>query len=143
MRKGWVIAAVLGGAAGVSQAAEVQVFGIHSPSQGKWAVYARISNSASVDGGTVSGLSSIGIDVLNTTVPAGSATVQTAFNSLPAGTTKYTDPDLFGPPGNVGYGFWLVRSDGEAFTNAMTGESGVRGISGAQNALITPPQPGE
>jgi hypothetical protein len=143
MRKGWVIAAVLGGAAGVAQAAEVQVFGIHTPAQGKWAVYARISNSASVEGGTVSGLSSIGVDVLNQTTGAGSATVQTAFNALPFGTTKYSDPDFFGPPGNVGYGFWLVRSDGEAFTNSSTGESGIRGISGAQNALITPQQPGE
>lgn len=142
MRKGWVIAAVLGAAAtGAAQAAEVEMFGIHTPFLGRYAIYARISNSASVDGGTVSGLSSIGVDILNQTLPAGSATVQTAFNALPAGTTKYND-DLFTPP-SVGYGFWLVRSDGSPFNNTGTGESGIAGISGAQNALITPPGPGD
>jgi hypothetical protein len=144
MRKGWVIAAaVLGGAAGAAQAADVQMFGIHSPSVngvGRWAVYARISNATSVEGGTVSGLSSLGVDILNQTTASGSATVQSAFNGLPFGTTKYVDPDL--EPQTVGYGFWLVRSDGQPFTNATTGESGIAGISGAQNALIAPPSNG-
>ena len=137
MRKGWVIAAVIAGATGAVQAAEVQLFGIHTPSQGKWAVFARISDATSVDGGQVSGLSSIGIDVLNQTLPAGTATVLTSFVALPTGSTKYVD-NTFTPP-SIGYGFWLLRSDGETFTEGAV--SGVRGISGAQHALIAPETP--
>jgi hypothetical protein len=148
MRKGWVFAtAVLSGVAGVSQAAEVQLFGIHSPSvvgtpagTGRWAVYARVSNTASVEGGQVSGLSSIGADIINNTTPAGSATVLTAVNGLPTGKTRFYD-NIFdpnptpppNPPANVDYGFWLVRSDGTPFNSG--GESGIQGVSAGQNAF--------
>src|SRR3954447_6188525 len=67
MRNGWLIAAAIVGAANVSQGADLQIFGIHTPDQGKWAVYARISNANSVNGGgtQVSGMSGITLDMLN------------------------------------------------------------------------------
>ncbi|MDB5323062.1 MAG: hypothetical protein JWN40_4693 [Phycisphaerales bacterium] len=139
MRKGWLIAAVIGVAAGASQGADVQIFGIHTPNPSgpsHWAVYARISNAqSSVAGqGNVAGLSSLAVDVLNNTVSgSGSATVNTAQNTLPYGTTKYQDPDVFDPP-NVGYGFWLpVRSNG------TTDSTGIHKIAAGQYVAIAPP----
>jgi hypothetical protein len=139
MRKGWLIAAVIGVAAGASQGADVQIFGIHTPNPSgpsHWAVYARISNAqSSVAGqGNVVGLSSLAVDVLNNTVSgSGSATVNTAQNTLPYGTTKYQDPDVFDPP-NVGYGFWLpVRSNG------TMDATGIHKIAAAQYVTIAPP----
>jgi hypothetical protein len=111
MRKCWLTAAAIAAAASVAEGADVQIFGIHTPSTNNWAVYARISNSASVNGnGTqVSGLSSITLDMLNNTVDGtGSATVNTSTNQLPSGTSKYSDAD-FNP---LQYGFWLFRSNG-------------------------------
>jgi hypothetical protein len=137
MRKGWLIAAIVGVAAGVSRGADVQIFGIHTPNPNgpsHWAVFARISNPQSSVAGqpNVAGVSSLAIDVLNNTVAGtGSATVNTALNTLPYGTTKYTDPDLFDPP-NVGYGFWLFRN--EAFSDT----AGIHKIAAAQYATIAP-----
>jgi hypothetical protein len=129
MRKGWLVAAVLGGCAGVSQAADVQIFGIHNPSLGRWAVYARLPNTTSVVSGQVSGLSSIAVDISNNNVVGtGSATVTSATNFLPSGTSNYSDATIFNPP-TVGYGFWLVRSDG------TVDATGIKGISGAQYAI--------
>jgi hypothetical protein len=135
MRKGWLIAAAISGVAGVSQAAEVQIFGIHSPDQGKWAVYARISNTASSAGGglTVSGLDSIAVDVTNNTTGSGSANVTSAKNTLPSGTTTYKDTTIFPGDGSVGYGFWVVNSNG------TTDATGIHGISGAQFAIYPRP----
>jgi len=122
MRKGWLIAAVLAGAAGVSQAADVQLFGVHTPSKGQWAVYAIISNtdSSEVGGASVSGISSIAVDVLNNSNATGSATVTGSTVQLPSGTTKYNDPTLFEPPA-VGYGFWINRKNGDVAANGRTG----------------------
>jgi hypothetical protein len=136
MKKGWLIAALLGVAAGRSQGADVQIFGIHTPNQGgtgHWAVFARITNpQSSVAGqGNVAGLTSLSIDVLNNNVAGtGSATVNTAAITLPAGTTKYSDPDLFDPP-NVGYGFWLFPGPIESDS------AGLHSIRGAQYADST------
>jgi hypothetical protein len=137
MRNGWLIAAIIGVAAGASRGADVQIFGIHTPNPNgpsHWAVYARISNpQSSVAGqGNVAGLSSLAVDVLtNTVAGTGSATVNTAVNTLPYGTTKYSDPDLFDPP-NVGYGFWLFRN--ESFSDS----AGIHKIAAAQYASIAP-----
>jgi len=132
MRKGWLIAAALAGAAGVTQAADVQLFGIHTPSKGQWAVYAIISNtdSSAVGGQSVSGISSIAIDVLNNTNANGTATVTGSTVALPFGTTKYNDPDLFDPPA-VGYGFWIDRRNGDV------DPAGRRGIFAGQNFFYT------
>jgi hypothetical protein len=143
MTKAWLVAAtaaaIAGVAAPVSRAADVQIFGIHTPNPSgpsHWAVYARISNpQSSVAGaGNVAGLSSLAVDVLNNTVAGtGSATVNTALNTLPYGTTKYQDSDLFEPP-NVGYGFWLpIRSNG------TSDASGIHKIAAAQYVTIAPP----
>src|SRR4051812_35251305 len=98
MRNGWLIAAAIVGAANVSQGVDLQIFGIHTPdaSGSKWAVYARISNANSVNGGgtQVSGLSSITLDMLNNSVAAGSATLNTSTNQLPVGNSKYSDADF-------------------------------------------------
>src|SRR5258706_4604254 len=135
MRKGWLIAAVLSGAASVTHAADVEVFGIHTPSLGKWAVYARISNpqSSIAAGENVAGLSSIAVDILNNTVAGtGTANVSgTATNTLPFGHTIYSDPNLFNPP-NVGYGFWLLRSSG------TSDATGIHKITAAQDTIIGP-----
>jgi hypothetical protein len=145
MRKGWLFAAAAagfaGGFAGNSQAADVQLFGIHTPGENKWAVYALINNPNSVVAGQqVSGLSSIAVDVQNSSFNTGTgdpftgtATVGSAANKLPSGSTNATDPSLF--TGNVGYGFWLVRSDGTADAN------GISGISGGQYAIFQDPPP--
>jgi len=144
MRKGWLIAAVLGGVTttGVARAADVQIFGIDTPSQGKWAVYARISNAQSaVDASqAVAGLSSISIDVLtNNQAGTGSATVSGgATNTLPFGHTIYQDVDGFFPDPNhpdpdfVPYGFGLLRSAGTS--DAL----GIHKITAAQYAIIGP-----
>jgi hypothetical protein len=131
-------AAFLGAAAGAARAADVQIFGIHTPNPNgpsHWAVYARISNPQSSVAGqpNVAGLSSLGIDVLNNTVAGtGSATVNSALVTLPYGTTKYQDPDLFDPP-DVGYGFWLLRSNG------ATDSTGIHQIVAGQYTEIAPP----
>jgi hypothetical protein len=143
MTKTWLItaaaAAILGPAAATSHAADVQIFGIHTPNPSgpsHWAVYARISNPQSSVAGqpNVAGISSLSVDVLNTSVPGGgSATVNTALVTLPSGTTTYKDPDLFDPP-DVGYGFWLpvVRSNGTADS------SGIHQIAAGQYVAIAP-----
>jgi len=126
MRNGWLIAAAIVGAANVSQGADLQIFGIHTPdaSGSKWAVYARISNANSVNGGgtQVSGLSSITLDMLNNSVAAGSATLNTSTNQLPVGNSKYSDAD-FNP---LQYGFWVFRSNG------TVDGSGAHDIEGGQ-----------
>src|SRR5689334_13976975 len=106
MRKGWLFAAaaagLAGGFAGTSQAADVQLFGISTPSSNKWAVYALINNPNSVVAGQqVSGLSSIAVDVQNSSFNTGTgdpftgtATVTSAVNKLPSGSTSATDPTL-------------------------------------------------
>jgi len=134
MKKGWLIAAVLSGAAGSVHAADVNVFGINTTT-GKWAVYLRIANPNSVVAGqTVNGLSSVDINVINNG-PTGPS-VATSTNNLPKGTTPYTD-NLFNPS-NVGYGFWLVRSDGTVGPEPVgsgappTGRAGSFGISAGQ-----------
>lgn len=134
MRKGWLIAAALSGAAGAVHAADVNIFGINT-SDGHWAVYARISNpNSTVAGQTVSSLSSININVVNP--GPGGPTVLTSVNNLPQGTTPYTD-NIFSPP-NVGYGFWLLRSDGTVGAEPVgpgapaTGRTGAFGIVAAQ-----------
>jgi len=134
MRKGWLLAGVFGGLAGTAQAADVNVFGINTTT-GKWAVYARISNPNSVVAGqTVAGLSSLNINVINGG-PTG-PTITSSQNRLPQGTTPYTD-NIFTPP-NVGYGFWLVRSDGTVGAEPVasglpaTGRTGSFGISAGQ-----------
>jgi len=133
-----IAAFVVGAAAGVARAADVQIFGIHTPNPNgpsHWAVYARISNPQSSVAGqpNVAGLSSLGIDVLNNTVAGtGSATVNSAVGTLPYGTTKYQDPSLFDPP-DVGYGFWLLRSNGS------TDSAGIHKIVAGQYVAIAPP----
>jgi hypothetical protein len=138
MRKSWLLAAVLGGTAGVTQAADVRIFGIHtqtSPTTGRWAVFAQVINPASsvVPTDNVAGLSSASIDVLNN----GGAVVQTSINTLPKGTTPFND-NKFNPT-NVGYGFWLVRSDGALPSATLPNNqpnpafnTGIYGISGGQ-----------
>jgi hypothetical protein len=133
-----IAAVILGAWAGATHAADVQIFGIHTPNPNgpsHWAVFARISNpQSSVAGqGNVAGLSSLGIDVLNNNVAlSGSATVNSALITLPYGTTKYQDPSLFDPP-NVGYGFWLLRSNG------TTDSTGIHKIVAGQYTAIAPP----
>lgn len=127
----WLIAAALGAMAGLAHAADVQVFGIHTPSQGKWAVYARISNAQSntptPGKENVAGISSISFDLLNNTdaTLGGSATVNTAATlMLPRGTTNQTDSTV----GPVGYGFWFFASGGTA------DGTGLHGVTGSQYA---------
>ena len=130
MGKRWLVAGVLASVAGVSQAAEVQLFGIHTPATKRWAVYARVSV---VDG--TSGLSSIAIDVLNNTVDGvGTATVKTSAVTLPQGVSKYTDSTRFPEETEgVGYGFW-VRA---ARDNGTITSEGAREISAAQMTFYT------
>jgi hypothetical protein len=128
MRKSWLIAAVVGGAAAsVAQAADVQLFGIHVPQTNQYAVYARISNpqSATPTAGmeNVAGISSIAVDVLN----ANGGTVATAVNRLPMGDTNDTQAI------DQHYGFWLFRPQ----TVAITAE-GAKDIRGAQFAEFAP-----
>jgi hypothetical protein len=142
MRKGWLIAAVLSGAAGAAQGAEFNIFGINT-TDGHWAVYGRISNTNSeVAGQQVTSLSSININVLNGG-PTG-PTVLTSVNNLPQGTTPYTD-DIFSPP-NVGYGFWLFRDNGtvgaEPTGGAPTGRTGSFSIAGGQYSFPDVINPG-
>lgn len=120
MNRRWLIAATLGAAAGVSQAADVQVYGIHTPASGKWAVYARVSNPQSItpEAGkeNIAGLSSITFDLLNNSNVNGSATINTAaVLQSPKGTTNKTDTLV----GNVGYGFWLFQSTGTSDPTGM------------------------
>lgn len=120
MIRSWLIAATLGVTAGVTQAADVQVYGIHTPVSGKWAVYARISNPQSItpEAGkeNIAGLSSITFDLLNNSNANGSATINTAaVLQSPKGTTNKTDTLV----GNVGYGFWLFQSTGTSDATGM------------------------
>ena len=128
MRKSWLIAAVVGGAAGAAQAADVQLFGIHIPQTHEYAVYARISNPASVNPpsagqSTVAGISSLSAEVLN----AGAATVATAENRLPMG--DINDPGAI----DQKYGFWLFRPPAPT-VNA----TGAHNIEAAQYAEYAP-----
>jgi hypothetical protein len=127
MRKSWLIAAVVGGAATAAQAADVQLFGIHVPQTSRWAVYARISDPASAtpEAGkeTVAGISSIAVDVLNNS----GGTVATAVNTLPIG--DINDPTAI----EQKYGFWLFRPT----TVTVTAE-GARDIRAAQFAEFAP-----
>jgi hypothetical protein len=106
MRKSWLIAAVIGGAAGAAQAADVQLFGIHIPQNKQFAVYSVVSNAASsspLPGRTSTvGIASMWIEVLNN----GGATVATAQNRLPVGT--HNDPAATIDPSNR-YGFWVFQ----------------------------------
>jgi hypothetical protein len=118
----WLIAGGLGAMAGMAQAADVQLFGIHTPSLGKWAVYARIVNN---DG--TAGISSIGINVLtNTSAGVGTATVLSSGVNLPYGDSTYSDPVRW--PNGVGYGFWVpgLRQNG------TIDSTGAHDISAAQ-----------
>jgi hypothetical protein len=139
MRKGWLIAGAVAATAGAAQAAEVELFGIHTPSLGKWAVYARISdvNSTAGDGLEVVGLSSIGINVLNNTAAGvGTSTVTSSVNTLPKGVSKYVDTTRWPEaPEGVGYGFWIkdLRKDG------TIGADGAREISATQYAIYPKP----
>jgi PEP-CTERM motif len=126
MRKSWLIAAVVGGAAAAAQAADVQLFGIHIPQTNQYAVYSRISNPASATPSpgleNVAGISSMAVDVLNN----GSATVATSLNTLPTGDTN--DATAI----DQKYGFWLFRSDG------TIGGTGATNIRAAQFAEFAP-----
>jgi len=144
MRKGWLIAAVLSGAAGAAQGAEVNIFGINT-TDGHWAVYGRISNpNSTVAGQLVTSLSSININVLDGG-PTGPK-VLTSVNNLPMGTTPYTD-DIFNPP-NVGYGFWLFRDNGTVGAEPVipgapaTGRTGSFSIAGGQYSFPDVINPG-
>ena len=126
MRFRWLLCSAISGGALSAGAADVQLFGIHVPATGDWAVYARISNSdlATPAGGITkaTGLSSISINVLNN----GGNTVTTVTNALPQGTTNQTTVFEPGdPPEAVGYGFWDLR--GQQVTAA-----GAEHIEGAQ-----------
>ena len=127
MRKSWLIAAVVGGAASAAQAADVQLFGIHVPQTNQWAVYARISNPASsapqAGRENVAGISSIAVDVLNNS----GGTVATAVNTLPEGTTN--DATALEPK----YGFWVFRQPAVTVT-----AEGARDISAGQFAEFAP-----
>ena len=133
MRKSWLIAAVIGGAASAAQAADVQLFGIHVPQSKEYAVYAVISNPNSVaplpGRETVAGLSSIWIEVLNN----GGATVATAQNRLPVGT--HNDPAATADPGNR-YGFWLFQPPAPTVDTAV----GALDIRGGQYTQYPPEQ---
>jgi hypothetical protein len=124
LRKSWLIAAVVGGAAASAlQAADVQLFGIHIPQTNQYGVYATISNPASQTAGQqVAGISSLAVDVLND----GTATVATAVNRLPTGDTN--DASAI----DQKYGFWLFRSDG------TLGGTGATNIRAAQFAEFAP-----
>jgi hypothetical protein len=118
----WLIAGGLGAIAGFAQAADVELFGIHTPTLGKWAVYARVVNN----NGTA-GISSISVSVLNNTAAGvGTATVTSSSNNLPSGDTTYTDPNRW--PNGVGYGFWVpgLRQNG------TVDSTGAHDISAAQ-----------
>ena len=139
MRKSWLIAGAVAATAGAAQAAEVELFGIHTPSLGKWAVYARISDTSSTsgDGIEVLGLSSIAINVLNNTVSgAGTSTVTASQVTLPSGVSKYVDaakwPDA---PEGIGYGFWVK----DLRRNGTIGATGAREISATQYAIYPKP----
>jgi hypothetical protein len=127
MRKSWLIAAVVGGAASAAQAADVQLFGIHVPQTNRWAVYATISNPASATPTAgmenVAGISSIAVDVLNNS----GGTVATAVNTLPVGDTN--DATALEPK----YGFWVFRPT----TVDITAE-GARDIRAGQFAEFAP-----
>jgi hypothetical protein len=140
MRKSWLIAgAAIAATAGASQAAEVELFGIHTPSLGKWAVYARISdvNSTSGDGIEVVGMSSISINVLNNTVAgAGTSTVTASQVTLPSGVSKYVDMTAWPDASEgIGYGFWVK----DLRRNGTIGATGAREISATQYAIYDRP----
>ena len=42
--RNWLVAGGLAALAGVAQGADVEIFGIHTPAVGKWAVDARLTN---------------------------------------------------------------------------------------------------
>lgn len=113
MRKTWLIAGAVAAAAGSSPAAEVDVFGIHTPTLGKWAVYAKITGATAP-----SSLASISVDVLNN----GASTVSSSAVNLPFGQSIYTDATKFPNDPNVGYGFWFLRQNG---TVSGTGAQGI------------------
>jgi len=113
MRKSWLIAGAVAAAAGSSPAAEVDVFGIHTPTLGKWAVYAKITGVTAP-----SSLASISVDVLNN----GASTVSTSAVNLPFGQSIYTDAAKFPDNPAVGYGFWFLRQNG---TVSGTGSQGI------------------
>jgi len=98
-------------------------------------VFAQVINPASsvVPTDNVAGLSSISVDILN----AGGTTINSAVNTLPKGTTPLND-NKFNPT-NVGYGFWLVRSDGSLPSATLPNNqpnpafgTGIYNISGGQ-----------
>lgn len=124
MRKSCLVAGAMVAVAGSAPAAEVDIFGIHTPSLGKWAVYARVTGADAP-----STLASISVDVLKTVSPSdGTATPTSSTLALPVGQTPYTDADKFGPTNNaVGYGFWFLRDNGTVSPN-----DGVYGIAGSQ-----------
>src|SRR4051812_43994558 len=121
MRKSWLVAGAIVAAAGPSQAVEVDVFGIHTPSLGKWAVYARVTGVS-----TPSTLASISVDVLNNTSSAGTSTVTASSVNLPYGQSIYNDSSKFPNDPAVGYGFWFLRQNG-----TLSG-SGSQGIAATQ-----------
>jgi hypothetical protein len=115
MRVRRLLCTAMAGGALSAGAADVQLFGIHVPATGKWAVYARISNpdlTTQSQGITkTAGLASVSINVLNN---AGN-TVTFVTNKLPYGTTDVShifnpdDPPQFQITENIGYGFWSFR----------------------------------
>ena len=120
MRK-WLVAGGLAAIAGVAQGADVEIFGIHTPAVGKWAVYARLTNV-----GGASGISSISVDVLNNTGAAGTSTVTSSAVTLPSGVSRYTDPQRWPEATEgVGYGFWVpnLRRNGDIDSTGATGIS--------------------
>jgi len=123
MRKSWLVAGAIVAAAGSSPAAEVDIFGIHTPSLGRWAVYARVTG---VD--NPSSLASISIEVLKTTTATdGTATPTSSTLALPFGQTPYTDSNKFPNSPAVGYGFWFLRNNGN-----VVADDGVHKIAGSQ-----------
>ncbi|HYE17955.1 MAG TPA: hypothetical protein VEA69_05905 [Tepidisphaeraceae bacterium] len=127
MRLRWLLCTAITGGALSADAADVQLFGIHVPASGDWAVYARVSNSdvaTPAEGITkVVGLSSVSINVLNN----GGNTVTSATNALPFGTTNVSAVLFSGDPAEpVGYGFWDLRDQ-----QVMTA-LGAEHIEGAQ-----------
>ena len=112
MRKTWLIAGAIATAAGWSHAAEVDVFGIHTPTLGKWAVYAKITGVTAP-----SSLASISVDVLNN----GASTVTSSAVNLPFGQSIYTDATKFPNDPTVGYGFWFLRQNGTVSGSGATG----------------------
>jgi hypothetical protein len=123
MRKICLVAGAVVAAAGSAPAAEVDIFGIHTPSLGRWAVYARVTG---VD--SPSTLASISIDVVKTTSGAGTATPTSSTLALPFGQTPYTDSSKFGSTNpEVGYGFWFLRNSG-----TVSPDDGIYGIAASQ-----------